>query len=238
MPSAVLLVMAAAVPPIQSGDVWSYASYGRMVIKYHDSPYTHTPADYANDPIMSRTAPIWATQSSIYGPAWVAVSAPGTWLAGDSPRLNRLWFSVMAAAAVGMAMWLVFRETEGSVLAMALLGVNPFVVVSVVNGAHNDAVVGLAVLGATLLANAQSLGVVRSVVGSCDRHQAAIGPLCLGPCRVGLAVEGSSSCHPVGRVGRGHHGCAVRGRRWNVGVGPGAPRIVVARRGVDLAGGA
>ena len=150
--SAVLLGVACIVPPIQSGDVWSYASYGRMVSKYHDSPYSHAPSDYAGDPIISRTAPIWATQSSIYGPLWIALSAPGTWLAGNSPLANRLWFSIMAALAVAMAMWLVFRETHGSALAIALLGVNPFVVVSVVNGAHNDAVVGLGVLIATLLA--------------------------------------------------------------------------------------
>jgi alpha-1,6-mannosyltransferase len=150
--SAGLLGVACIVPPIQSGDVWGYVSYGRMVSKYHDSPFSHAPSDYAGDPIMARTAPIWATQSSIYGPTWMALSAPGTLLAGDSPLANRLWFSVMAALAVAMAMWLVHRETKGSVLALALLGVNPFIVVSVVNGAHNDAVVGLAVLAAAMLA--------------------------------------------------------------------------------------
>jgi uncharacterized membrane protein len=54
-------------------------------------------------------------------------------------------------------MWIVDRNTGHEPLALALLGVNPFIIVMVVNGAHNDAVVGLAVLAAVVLAQRKSL---------------------------------------------------------------------------------
>lgn len=163
--SVVLLAVAVAAPPIQSGDVWGYAAYGRMVSHYDDSPFTHPPAAYPDDPIISRTAPLWAGTASIYGPVWIALSAPGTWLAGDSPLANRLWFGMLAALSIAMAMWLVSRETQADPVAIALIGINPFVVISVVNGAHNDAVVGLAVLGAVLLAQRRRWGWCGLVLG-------------------------------------------------------------------------
>src|SRR5205085_8072544 len=55
------------------------------------------------------------------------------------------------ALAVAAAGWLVSRHTK-SAASVALLVLNPLVIVSVVNGGHNDAVVGLAVLGGVLLA--------------------------------------------------------------------------------------
>lgn len=147
-----LMVLAVALPPIQSRDVWSYTMYGRMVSHYHDSPFTHVPADYPADPLAVRVAPVWAHTPSVYGPIWVAMSVPGTSLAGSSPLLNRLYFEALAALSVALAMWIIDRHTNRSPVALALVGVNPFVVLSVVNGAHNDATVGLLVLGAVLLA--------------------------------------------------------------------------------------
>src|SRR3712207_4661555 len=48
---AALLVLAVVVPPRQSGDVWSYAMYGRMVTGVQASPSRHTPAEFRDDPI-------------------------------------------------------------------------------------------------------------------------------------------------------------------------------------------
>ncbi len=148
--SGALLVLAVVVPPTESGDVWSYAMYGRMVANYHDNPYRHTPVEYRSDPIGRRVPAFWLHSRSVYGPLFTGVSAAGMGVAGGSPLLARLFFQGLAALAVALALWLVDRRTRDPV-ALALLGVNPVVVVSVVNGAHNDALVGLAVLGGALL---------------------------------------------------------------------------------------
>jgi hypothetical protein len=125
--------------------------YGRIVSQYHENPFTHTPADHPLDPLASRVSDTWFDTPSVYGPVWVAMSAPGTWLAGDSALGDRIYFELLAALSIIAAMALVWRETRGSPLALALLGVNPFVIISVVNGAHNDATVGLLVLAAVML---------------------------------------------------------------------------------------
>lgn len=146
-----LLALAVAMPPRQSLDSHSYAMYGRMVATYHTSPYTHRPNDFPDDVWTKRVSKPWRKVPSVYGPAFTAVSAAGMAVAGTSLLAGRLFFQLLAALAVALALWLLYRRTH-DVAAVACLGLNPVVVVSVVNGAHNDALVGLAVLGAALLA--------------------------------------------------------------------------------------
>lgn len=149
-----LLVLAAVVPPTQSTDVWSYSMYGRMVAHYQDSPYRHSAADYPGDPIAARVAAFWKETPSVYGPLFTAISAGGMAAAGRSTLGARLFFQVTAALAVGACLLLVDRRTRDPV-ALAFLGINPITMVSVVNGGHNDALVGLAVLVAALVAVAR-----------------------------------------------------------------------------------
>jgi len=149
--SGALLVLAVVVPPTESGDVWSYAMYGRMVSNYHDSPYRHRPVEYRSDPIGRRVPGFWLQSRSVYGPLFTGVSAVGMAAAGPSPLAARLFFQGLAAMAVALSLLLIDRRTRGDPMALALLGVNPIVIVSVVNGGHNDALVGLAVLGGVLL---------------------------------------------------------------------------------------
>jgi alpha-1,6-mannosyltransferase len=146
----VLLVVAVAVPPRQSHDLWSYTMYGRIVSVHHASPYRRVPSDYPTDPLLRRVDHAWREVPSVYGPGFVALAAGGTALAGGHEVADRLWFQGLAAVAVAAALILVARVGAGTG-ALALLAVNPLVVVSVVNGGHNDALVGLAVLAAVLL---------------------------------------------------------------------------------------
>jgi hypothetical protein len=152
--SGALLVVAVVTPPAQSADVWSYAMYGRMVSEYGANPYRHTPAEYQADPIGRRVSRFWIDSRSVYGPLFTAVSAAGMAGAGRSATLARLFFQGLAALAVAACLVLVDRRTRDPV-ALALIGVNPVMVVSVVNGAHNDALVGLALLAGVLLVAAR-----------------------------------------------------------------------------------
>lgn len=155
--SGALLVGAVAAPPTQSADVWSYAMYGRMVSEYQANPYRHTPAEYQADPVGRRVPRFWVESRSVYGPLFTGLSALGMTVAGASSLLARLFFQGLAALAVALALLLVDRRTRDPV-ALALVGVNPLTVISVVNGAHNDALVGLAVLAGVLLAVARRPG--------------------------------------------------------------------------------
>lgn len=144
-PAAGLLALAVAAPPLGSRDVWSYVMYGRIVAVHHASPYRVTPAAFASDPLFSHVSAAWRHTASVYGPVFTAVSAAGMWLTGANAFSSRAFFQLIAALAVGAAMWLVWRETSDAV-AVAVVALNPLVIVAVVNGGHSDALVGLGVL--------------------------------------------------------------------------------------------
>lgn len=146
-----LLVLAVTQWPAGSHDIWSYTMYGRMVSQYGVSPYSHVPRDFPTDPFLHLVSPGWRNTPSVYGPVFVAFSTAATFVAGSSVLLARLFQQVSAALAVSVALGLIWWRTRRAA-ALMLVGLNPLVIVSVVNGGHNDALVGLAVLGAALLA--------------------------------------------------------------------------------------
>ncbi len=149
--SAGLLMTAVMFPPRESADVWAYTMYGRVLMVHHHNPYTTAPATFKGDPFLQRMGTFWRQRTSLYGPAFTALSAGVVRLARNNPRANRMGFQLLAAIAAFVALLLVWRTTHDP-LGMAFVGLNPLVVVTVVNGAHNDAIAGTAVLVGVLLA--------------------------------------------------------------------------------------
>ncbi|MGZ4143250.1 MAG: glycosyltransferase 87 family protein [Actinomycetota bacterium] len=149
--AAALMVIAIAVPARSSRDVWAYVMYGRIVAQHRASPYTHVPADYPTDPALQRVQPAFRHTGSVYGPVFTAISAAGMAGCGSSPVCGRVFFQTLEALAVLAAAWIVLRAT-GSWAAAACVGLNPVLIASIVNGAHNDGIVAVGVLGAVLLA--------------------------------------------------------------------------------------
>jgi alpha-1,6-mannosyltransferase len=148
---AITITAAVITPPRTSNDLWSYTMYGRMVTEHGASPYDHTPADFPHDPFSGRVSPRWAHRASVYGPVFIGAAALGTWIAGPSPLLARLYFQLFAALALVAVLIVVWRTTR-RVAAVAFLGLSPVLAVIVVNGGHNDMLIGLLLLAATILA--------------------------------------------------------------------------------------
>lgn len=146
-----LLLLAVALAPTGSHDIWSYTMYGRMLSEHGLSPYSHVPHAFPHDPFLHLVARGWRGTPSVYGPVFVAFAAIGSTIAGGSALAARLFHEMGAAIAVTVALALIWRRTS-SAAAVMLLGLNPLVIVSVVNGGHNDALVGLGVLVAVVLA--------------------------------------------------------------------------------------
>ncbi len=147
----VVLLVAVAIWPQSSNDVWSYTMYGRMVSAHGASPYQHVPADFPTDPFDHLVSPIWQHRGSVYGPAFVGYAATLTAVAGDSRLADRLLFQLGAALAVAAALAVVWRRTR-SPAAVAWLGLNPVFGAIIVNSGQIDALIGLAILAAALLA--------------------------------------------------------------------------------------
>lgn len=162
---AVVFGAALTTAPRETGDVWSYAIYGRMVAVRHASPYRHFPDEYSQDPMFPFVAPTWRHTGSVYGPAFTAFSAAIAPLAGDSGVRTRVLYQATAALAVAGALMLLWRRTR-SPAALAWLGLQPVVALQLVNGGRNDALIGLGILAAILLAERAHLRASGLVTGA------------------------------------------------------------------------
>jgi alpha-1,6-mannosyltransferase len=162
--SAALLLVGVARWPRDSSDIWSYAAYGRMVSHYGASPYRHVPVEYSNDRAIRRVKPTWQNTSSVYGPLWNGISAGVISVTQTHQLSTRIWFQMLAALSVFLAVLLIARRTR-SPAAVALIGLNPLVIFDVVNGGHNDALVGLALLVGVLLASRERFELAALAIG-------------------------------------------------------------------------
>jgi hypothetical protein len=144
-------IVAVIVPPRGSQDLWAYVMYGRTVSVHHTSPYVHAPRDFPRDAFAGRVSKGWRQAKSVYGPLFTAGSAVLTRLAGASALRARLAFQGLAAIGMAGALLLIWKAKH-SARALAFVGLHPAVVTAVVNGGHNDALVGLAVVAGALLA--------------------------------------------------------------------------------------
>jgi len=153
--AAVLHGVVLLAPLLFSRDVYSYATYGRIVSVHHDNPYVTTPADVPDDPFTPVVSREWIDMPSVYGPAFSLVAA-GVTRAVRSPAMVVSAFRVLAAvASLAALMLIVFASRrlapERSPFAAALFGLNPVVLLHTVGGGHNDALLALCVAGAVAL---------------------------------------------------------------------------------------
>jgi len=148
---AITLLFAVATPSNQSGDVNSYAMYGRIVTIHHANPFGSYPMRFEGDPMRRRVGQIWQRTPDIYGLGFTVIMAAFAPLIGQSSFLVHFFYQLVAVAAVGIMLWLLWKRTRNPA-ALAFVGLHPLLAVSVVNGGHPDALVALGVLAGLLLA--------------------------------------------------------------------------------------
>lgn len=140
-------------PPLFSRDVYSYLAQGAMVDAHMDV-YAHGPA-HLGGPLADEVAPVWQHTGAPYGPVFLAVaSALAGFTRGELPAglfgmrlVALLGVALMAAALPRLA-----RHSGADPAAALWLGaLNPLVLLHLVAGAHNDAIM-LGLLGLGLVA--------------------------------------------------------------------------------------
>jgi uncharacterized membrane protein len=141
----ITLVLAVATPSHQSGDVYSYAMYGRIATVHHQNPFSSYPMHFEGDPMRRHVDPLWQRTPDIYGLGFTVIMATVAPLIGESSFLVHFVYQLIAVAAVGALLWLLWKRTRNPA-ALAFVGLNPLIAVSVVNGGHPDALVALGVL--------------------------------------------------------------------------------------------
>jgi 4-amino-4-deoxy-L-arabinose transferase-like glycosyltransferase len=181
---------AVAVPPRSSRDLWWYAIYGRVAGVHHANPYVTVPAKFPADPFFHVVGTYWAHTRSVYGPLFMGISTIASQILGTSLVATRLFYQLLALAAIVLCCVIVWRRTR-SVAAVAFLGANPLTALVLVNGGKNDALVGVALLGAVVL-SMSGKDRAAGVVG-------ALGALVKITGFVGLAVVIATVWHSRGR---------------------------------------
>lgn len=132
-----LLVLLA--PPMLSTDMFSYIAYGRIGAVYGSNPYLFGPSAIALDPLYPFIGAQWVQTPTTYGPLFTIISYV---LAPLSIAANVIVYKLIAAVSslvvVGMV-WSAARLRDlNPVKAVAIVGLNPAIVVYGVGGGHND----------------------------------------------------------------------------------------------------
>ena len=157
-PTAVLMTIAALhavvllAPPLLSTDVFSYQAYARMGAVYGTNPYLFGPHAIALDPLFPFIGAKWSYLPTDYGPLFTALSYV---LAPLSIAASALAYKAIATLASLATVGLVWNAARlrgvDPVRAVALVGLNPLVVLYGVGGGHNDLLMLTAIVGGVYL---------------------------------------------------------------------------------------
>ncbi|HZE04054.1 MAG TPA: polyprenol phosphomannose-dependent alpha 1,6 mannosyltransferase MptB [Solirubrobacteraceae bacterium] len=156
-------------PPLVSTDVFSYQAYARMGALYGTNPYTNGPHAIMPDTVFPYIGADWSYIPSAYGPIFTVFSYV---LAPLSVAASVFAYKTIAAVSCLGIVWLVWqcarlRRTD-PVKAVALVGLNPLLVVYGVGGGHNDLLMLVALVGGVyaFLLSRERLGGGLSVIAA------------------------------------------------------------------------
>ncbi|MFE1957928.1 polyprenol phosphomannose-dependent alpha 1,6 mannosyltransferase MptB [Streptomyces sp. NPDC059479] len=140
-------------PPLFSRDVYSYLAQGAMVDARIDV-YTYGPAQLGG-PLATEVPPVWQHTPAPYGPVFLAAAAKAADLAHVDMNAGILGMRLVALLGVGLMIaflpLLADRCGVERSAALWLGALNPLVLLHLVAGAHNDALM-LGLLAAGLVA--------------------------------------------------------------------------------------
>ena len=141
----------AVMPPLFSRDVYSYAAQGEMVSR-GINPYVNGPTALGYNSYLRLVDPIWRNSHAPYGPAWERLAGVIVQLARHDVVASIVGFRLVALIGIGLIAWgvpiLARSVGRDPATALALAVLNPLVLLVLLGGAHNDALMlGLLVAG-------------------------------------------------------------------------------------------
>jgi hypothetical protein len=126
-------------PPLVSTDVFSYQSYARMGALYGASPYLNGPHAIALDAVFPYVGAKWSYIPSAYGPAFTLFSYVFAPLSLAASVVAYKAVAAVSSVAIIALVWNLARvRGVDPVKAVALVGLNPLLVLYAVGGGHND----------------------------------------------------------------------------------------------------
>jgi hypothetical protein len=172
-------------PPLFSRDVYTYAAQGEMM-SHHINPYSYGPNVLGSTPFNNFGDPFWSGAESPYGPTFLSIDGVVDQASGHVFLTDLVLLRLVEVAGIAMmaaATPTLARAVRRDPAHAVLLGAgSPLVLLSLLAGAHNDALMlGLLMAG---LAVAKRFGTVPGLVlcalAAGVKSPAALGVLFLG----------------------------------------------------------
>jgi len=174
-------------PPLLSNDVYSYVAQGEMASRGID-PSSVGPVELGRNDFTSGADPVWRRAPAPYGPVAVLAARSAVEIGGHDQvaaiNVYRVivWIAVVMAA-IGIGMIAVGNGLSAAVAIAIGIG-NPIMILHVIGGVHNDALMfGFLALGlAAAQRDRKKLAVALITAATAVKLPAAIGLLYLGWC--------------------------------------------------------
>ena len=126
-------------PPLVSTDIFSYQFYGRLGEVYHANPYVTGAFAQHYDPLYQYIGSKWISTPTVYGPLFTALSYLLAPLSIPASAFAYKGIATLSSLAIVALVWNGARlRGVDQVKAVALVGLNPLIVVYGVGGGHND----------------------------------------------------------------------------------------------------
>lgn len=158
---AALNALVLVAPPLLSSDLFSYIAYGRLGALYGINPYLHGPNLISFDPLYQLIGAQWTHTPTVYGPLFTALSYPLSRLGIAADVFAYKGIAAISCLAIVVGVWHAARlRGIEPIKAVALVGLNPVIVVYGVGGGHNDMLMLAIMVGAiyVLLRHRQGTG--------------------------------------------------------------------------------
>lgn len=178
--AAVWLVPLLVAPPLFSRDVYGYAADGQLVASGLN-PFTHSVSAYRSSVFFHLADPLWRVHPAPYGALFFDLARANAYLMGDHVTATLEGFRLIALIGLGLMAIAVpvlaraYRQL--ATLAVALTVLNPLVLLYLIGGMHNDALMlGLLMAGIALAVRKHPvLGILLCAFAASVKIPAALG---------------------------------------------------------------
>jgi Glycosyltransferase family 87 len=141
-------------PPLFSRDIFSYAAQGEMT-SHHISPYLYGPFTMGSSPYVTPVDPLWGNAPAPYGPFFLFLDGSFAKLTHHNQLATVVCLRLLEVFAVGLIGWAVTAIARvlkrDPAEALVLGALNPLVILTLIAGGHNDAIMtGLLLVGVAL----------------------------------------------------------------------------------------
>ncbi len=168
------------VAPLFSRDVFSYAAQGDMMAR-HINPYAYGPYTLGNGPFVNPVDPLWMNTPAPYGPLFLMIAGWFTSITGYNALMTVVLLRLLSVVGVGMIAYCIpklaqsYGRDPGPAFTLAVL--NPLVLLALIGGAHNDAIMaGFLVAGITAAKRHHPIaGIVLCTLAAAIKIPAALG---------------------------------------------------------------